>query len=62
MGSITIADIDRQTLRRLKEMAWHHGVRLDEFVRQLVIDAAIAPSVVPAKPGERAGPILKRLL
>jgi hypothetical protein len=62
MGSITIADIDRRTLRRLKEMAWHHGMRLDEFVRQLMIDAALGRNVVPAKPAERAGPVRKRVL
>ena len=62
MGSITIADIDRQTLRRLKEMAWHQGLRLDEFVRQLMIDAALERNAVPAKPAERAGPVRKRVL
>ena len=40
MNHVTIQDLDDKILLRLKEIAWHRGQSFEEFLRQVLTDAA----------------------
>ena len=56
MNNLTITNLDGDTARRLKKLAWHKGQTSDEFVRHLVIEAAQSGIPMPPKPVEGSNP------
>ena len=40
MNHVTIQNLDDKILLRLKEIAWHSGQAFEEFLRQVLTDAA----------------------
>ena len=40
MNHVTIQNLDDKILLRLKEIAWHSGQPFEEFLRQVLADAA----------------------
>jgi plasmid stability protein len=43
MNQITIPNLDDRVVQRLKQMAWQEGLPLEESLRRLLVDAALAP-------------------
>lgn len=60
---VTIANLDQRVVQRLKQLAWQSSLPFEEFVRQVLIEAAYArkAAVRPVVPGPRMSDRARRL-